>query len=314
MPAVQLCKANYVRQAMRGPGTQNLKRGFISMFALAATAGCAGLPLAQISATTPAPASCVCETYFEQIPRPAWVDAGDVVTRQTYQTSGSSQCSGLQSIDVNKADLSARTKLGRILNTQVSSNISETRTSYGGGVGSTKASIQSSLLSEGILENSRITNRWVDPGSCRVYARVQIAASQIEASKEKIAKAEAARLLNQTFYLHTQDNEPAYRDLVASAAGQLLSSVGVTKIIPTAEASAYQIKFTFAVTQLNAEKSMRGELRTQILAPDASIVWQQATPAKGLSFSAASNRALADKAIASAMRSLSPVLRNRLNQ
>ena len=276
--------------------------------------GCAGLPSSLMGASQAAQTgpSCVCNSYFEKTPRPAWVDAGDVVTHESYQTTGSSQCSGLQNMDTNRADLSARSKLGRILNTQVSSNISETRTSYGGGVGSSKASIQSSLLSQGILEDSRITQRWVDPASCRVYARVQIASRQIEASKAKIAKAEAERLGNQTYYIDTQDNDSAYRGLVASAAGQLLSNVGITKIVPKPSASAHQIKFTFRVTQYDAGQTIRGELRTQIFAPNQAPVWQHVTPAKGVSFGGASQPALVAKAMVSATRSLTPILQDRL--
>ncbi len=294
----------------------SLPRVIFSVVALAVTASCAALPLpgALSSGAKPVPARCVCDTYFEPSPRPAWVNAGDTVTSQTYQTSGTSQCTGLQNIDVNKADLSARSKLARILNTQVSSRITDTRTSYGGGVGASKASIQSSLVSQGVLENSRITDRWVDSTSCRIYARVQIATRQIEASKQKIAKAEAARLGNQTYYVNTQDTDPAYRALLDSAAGQVLSEVGIRKIVPSPAPSAHQIKFTFQVTQLDMGTAMRGELRTQIIAPNQTPIWQQVTPAKGVSFSQASQAALAAKAIRSAMRSLTPILRERLEK
>jgi len=292
----------------------NQSRGLISFLTGIMLASCASLPLplAVSSGSAPSEIRCVCNSYFEPTHRPAWVDAGDVVTRETYQTTGSSQCSGLQNMDIDKADLSARSKLGRILNTQVSSNISDTRTSYGGGVGSSKASIQSSLLSEGILEDSRITQRWVDPAACRVYARVQIASRQIEASKAKIAKVEAERLGNQTYYIDTQDNKPAHKALVASAAGQLLSIVGITKIVAKPSASAHRIKFSFRVTQYDAGQAIRGELRTQIFAPNQSPIWQHVTPAKGVSFGGASQPALVAKAMVSATRSLAPILQNRL--
>ncbi|MBT5156604.1 MAG: hypothetical protein HOK33_05000 [Rhodobiaceae bacterium] len=300
----------------RGLEGHNRIRGYLTLLALAATTGCAGLPLAQSSTPEPMRTNCVCARYFAQSPRPAWVEAGDVVTSQTYQTSGSSQCTGLQSLDVDKADLSARSRLGRIVNTQVSSDISETRTAFGNGVGngvgSAKASIQSSLLSKSLLENSQITHRWVDTAACRIYARVQIGAAQMKASQDKITKAKAARLIHQTFYVNTQDIAPAYRDLVAASAGQLLSKIGVTKITPTPQASSYQIKFTFAVTQLDAASALRGELRTQIAPPNGAIMWQQVTPAKGVSFRPSSNRALASKAITAAMRNLEPVLQARL--
>jgi hypothetical protein len=273
---------------------------------------CATLP--PVSVESRFEANCVCDNYFTSQPRPSWVDAGDVVTQQFYQSAGSSQCTGLQNIDIDKADLSARTKLGRILNTEVSSKISETRSSYGNGVGSSKSSIKSSLLSEGVLENSQITERWVDPNSCTVFARVKITTSELEATKAKIAKADAARLINQSFYINTTDNDPDFRDLVGSAAGVIVSQLGVTKVLNKPDPSAHQIKFTFLVTQLNDGKFIRGELLTKILDPSKSIIWQQATPAKGVSFSYASNRDLTRKAIDSGMRSLRPILQKRFDK
>ncbi|MDB2649402.1 hypothetical protein N9Y19_00585 [Porticoccaceae bacterium] len=268
----------------------------------------------QISSESGSLLGCVCNDYFARQQRPAWVDAGDIVTKQFYQSAGSSQCTGLQNIDIDKADLSARTKLGRILNTEVSSKISETRSSYGNGVGSSMSSIKSSLLSEGVLENSQITERWVDPNSCTVFARVKITTSELEATKAKIAKADAARLINQSFYINTTDNDPDFRDLVGSAAGVIVSQLGVTKVLNKPDPSAHQIKFTFLVTQLNDGKFIRGELLTKILDPSKSIIWQQATPAKGVSFSYASNRDLTRKAIDSGMRSLRPILQNRFDK
>jgi len=273
---------------------------------------CATLP--PVSVESRFEANCVCDNYFTSQPRPSWVDAGDVVTQQFYQSAGSSQCTGLQNIDIDKADLSARTKLGRILNTQVSSNISETRSTYGNGTGSSKSSIKSSLLSEGVLENSQITERWVDPNSCTIFARVQITTIELDATKAKIVRADAARLINQSFYIDTTDNDPDYRDLVESAAGVIVSKLGVTKLVNKPDPSAYQIKFTFLATQLNAEKFLRGELLTKILDPSKSIIWQQTTPAKGVSYSNSSNRELTRKAIDSGMRRLQPTLKKRLDK
>jgi len=273
---------------------------------------CATLP--PVSVESRFEANCVCDNYFTSQPRPSWVDAGDVVTQQFYQSAGSSQCTGLQNIDIDKADLSARTKLGRILNTQVSSNISETRSTYGNGTGSSKSSIKSSLLSEGVLENSQITERWVDPNSCTIFARVQITTIELDATKAKIVRADAARLINQSFYIDTTDNDPDYRDLVESAAGVIVSKLGVTKLVNKPDPSAYQIKFTFLATQLNDEKFLRGELLTKILDPSKSIIWQQTTPAKGVSYSNSSNRELTRKAIDSGMRRLQPTLKKRLDK
>jgi hypothetical protein len=273
------------------------------------TTSCATLTSASVESRFDV--NCVCDNYFTKQPRPSWVDTGDIVTQQFYQSAGSSQCTGLQNIDIDKADLSARTKLGRILNTQVSSNISETRSSYGNGIGFSKSSIKSSLLSEGVLENSQITERWVDPVSCTIFARVQITTSELDATKAQIAKADAARLINQSFYIDTTDNDPDYLDLVESAAGVLVSELGVAKVVNKPDPSAHQIKFTFLATQFKDEKFLRGELLTKILNPSKSIIWQQTTPAKGVSYSNASNRELARKAIDSGMRSLRPSLKTR---
>jgi predicted small secreted protein len=258
--------------------------------------------------------SCVCDNYFKSQNRPSWVDAGDVVTQQIYQSAGSSQCTGMQNIDIDNADLSARTKLGRILNAQVSSNISETRNTYGNGVGSSKSFIKSSLISKAVLENSRIAERWVDPISCTVYSQVQITTSELKIAKDRIAKADAAKLINQSFYIDTTDNDPDYRDLVDSAAGVILSQIGAGKVFDSQNPSAYQIKFTFLATQIKDGKSVRGELLTKIFDPSKSIIWQHTTPAKGVSYNYASNRDLSKKAIDSAMRSLRPILQNRFDK
>jgi hypothetical protein len=93
-----------------------------------------------------------------------------------------------------------------------------------------------------------------------------------------------------------------------------VSQLGVTKVLNKPDPSAHQIKFTFLVTQLNDGKFIRGELLTKILDPSKSIIWQQATPAKGVSFSYASNRDLTRKAIDSGMRSLRPILQKRFDK
>jgi hypothetical protein len=98
---------------------------------------------------------------------------------------------------------------------------------------------------------------------------------------------------------------------VESAAGVLVSELGVAKVVNKPDPSAHQIKFTFLATQFKDEKFLRGELLTKILNPSKSIIWQQTTPAKGVSYSNASNRELARKAIDSGMRSLRPSLKTR---
>lgn len=255
--------------------------------------------------------NCVCVDYFSGSPRPEWVDAGDIVNVNIYQATGNSQCTGLKNIDLEKSGLSARTNLSRIINTQVKSSI-EINEITDSGMTSSRTSINSFMHSEGYLENSQITHKWVDPVSCTVYSRAQISTADVESNKTRIANKEASRLKNKLFYLDFSDNSDEHIDLISASAGSLISELGVKRLASDTKTTAYHLSFTFIPTNIVEGRSIRGSLLAKIIDPDKSTIWQKTIPAKGVSYSYATNRVLKEKAISSAMRSMKPHIKTIL--
>ena len=143
-------------------------------------AACAG------GKTLTAEQACGCSDYFGATERPAWVDEGDQITALNYRSAGIANCTGVQTFDVEKSDLSARAKLSRMLAVQSDVRISETRKDYGIGPGYAQAEIEATQISQTLLQDSKITARWVDPKNCIIYAAAEISTANIEKTKDRI--------------------------------------------------------------------------------------------------------------------------------
>lgn len=267
-------------------------------------AGCAS------SAPQQAPRACACSSYVSAAPRPAWVDAGDIQNAALVASQGSAQCTGVRQIDFDAADLSARSKLARIIETRTEVTLSETRSDAGYGAGSSQARIDASAVSKVVLEGSTIAARWVDPDSCLLHAQASITRTTLEATKARLAAEEAARLINQPFMIIASG---AYAAAIEAQVKQALSKAGMTKIVSTADSRSHR-----AVTDLQIiardKKSLNGQLTLALQSPAGDTLWSRTVAARGVSYSEKSEAELVARALSSAMRQMAAPLKSVINQ
>lgn len=253
---------------------------------------------------------CGCSGYMAETPRPAWVDGGDTVTPTMVASQGSTQCTGLKQIDLDAADLSARSKLSRILNVKTDIALTETRTDVGFGAGGSSARIETGELSRVVLEGSRIGARWVDPESCRIYARADLPRAQMEKTKARLEAEEKARLVNQTFFI---TSEGSYAASLNAGIAEALSAAGVKRIVTSTTPNAYR-----AVAGLDtierAGNGLTARLSLSFIAPNGDTVWSRTVPARAASYDRKSDQALINRAIGAALRDMAPKLRAALTK
>lgn len=255
--------------------------------------------------------SCGCSDYMDAAPRPAWVDGGDIVTASYRQSHGTANCTGLKNIDFDAADLAARAKLSRMISAKTDIRISETRRDYGYGAGSAEARIDSSQISQVVLEGSRIEARWIDPESCLVYAAVRLPNASYEATKKRLAAQEKARLVNQRFYLNVQ-GAPEDQASLRAALAQSLSEAGVSRMVEKAEVA--DIEARIAIANLNvSDTSLNGQVSVSLYRDETNL-WSRSFTAKAASFSAKPKNALLTRALENAMRGLKAPLSEILNK
>ena len=251
---------------------------------------------------------CGCSGYMAETPRPAWVDGGDTVTPSLVASQGSTQCTGLKQIDLDAADLSARSKLSRIINVETDIALTETRTDVGFGVGRSQARIEASEISKVVLEGSRIAARWTDPQTCRIYARAELPRAQMEKTKARLAAEEAARLVNQTFFITSDDS---YAASLNAGIAEALSAAGVSRIVTEARQDAYRAVARLTTIEMQGN-GLTARLGLTLLAPNGDTVWSQTVPARAASYSQKSKNALIDRAIRAGLRNMAPKLRAAL--
>ena len=268
-------------------------------------AGCAGGPPPQAAAPP-----CSCSKYQAAKPRPAWVDRSDHVTPLVFQSTGLAACTGVQTLDTEKADLSARSKLSRVLSSRFDVRISETRTDTGSGAGYAQAAITATQISQTVVEGSRIFDRWVDPASCTVYAGVELSAAKLAEAKAEIERAEKARLVNQAFFVTAKGPHAAR---LQAAAAQLMSEAGVTRLPDSKAGASHVLEAAFAPLE-NTPTLVRGRVTLRLTTADGSLVWTQTLPAKGLSYRETTPELLAERAITAGMERMAAPLRRRLMQ
>lgn len=249
--------------------------------------------------------ACGCHSYYGAKPRPAWVDAGDQISAQSYRTAGISECTGVLSYDNEKSELSARAKLSRMLAVRSDVRISETRKDYGQGAGYTQAQIEATQISQTLLQDSKIYDRWVDRQNCIIYAAAEISTANIEKQKAELARQEAARLINQSFEV-TALAAPAL--ILQNEGRAVLSELGVTRIKANAD---YALNLDFLPTERN-KTALRGRLTATIAAADGTVVWSQTVKTKGVSYQPLSETELTGRAIAEGLERLKPALKAAL--
>lgn len=249
--------------------------------------------------------ACSCNTYFDGGARPDWVLAGDRITAQSYSTAGSANCTGVQTYDVEKAAISARSKLSRMLAVNSNVRISETRKDYGGGPGYTQASIAATQISQTLMKDSKVSGFWVDPENCLVYARADISTARIREQRAEMARQDAARLLNKSFKV-TADGP--YASILIGQGKSALSAAGVRRM---SDAANHKLALSFTPTQ-NGENELRGILEARIEDNAGAVLWSHTLNAKGVSFQPRSAADMTARAITDAMRRLRGPLSIRL--
>ena len=251
---------------------------------------------------------CGCSSYMAETPRPAWVDGGDLVTPALVASQGSTQCTGLKQIDMDAADLSARSKLSRIVTVETDIALTETRTDAGFGAGRAEARIEASEISKAVLEGSRIAARWVDPDTCRIYARAELPRSEMEKTKARLAAEDEARLVNQLFFVTTDDT---HAEALNAGLAEALSAAGVRRIVTRTTPNAHRAEARLTTIEKQGN-GLTARLIVSLLAPNDEIVWSQTVPARAASYTQKSDAALINRAISSGLRDMAPALRAAL--
>ena len=253
---------------------------------------------------------CGCGTYMTTTPRPAWVDAGDRVTASMVSSQGSAQCTGLKQMDLDAADLSARSKLSRIINVTTDIALTETRTDTGFGAGRARARIEAVEISRVVLEGSRIGAHWVDPESCRIYERADLPRSEMEKTKARLESEEKARLVNQAFVISAQG---PHADALRVRFAEALSAASVKRVVTSSTPDSYR-----AVIRLDTIERVGNGLTARLglafIAPNGDTVWSRTVPARAASYDRKSDQALIDRAIGEALHDIAPTLRTVLEK
>lgn len=255
------------------------------------------------------PRACACSAYVSAAPRPAWVDTGDTQDAAIIASQGTTQCTGVRQIDFDAADLSARGKLARIIETRTEVSLSETRTDAGYGAGSSRARIDASAVSKVVLEGSTIAERWVDPDTCLLHARATLSRATLAATKAKLAAEEAARLRNQRLFVTAQGT---YDDAIEAAVKQALSQAGMTKISAAPDGTAYRAVADLQIVEVD-KTALSGQLTLAFQSPDGDTLWSRTVAARAASYSTKTEAALVARALSSALRQLAPALQDAAN-
>lgn len=247
--------------------------------------------------TTSAGADCSCRDYLPERPRPGWagVDGSSVAT---YLSHGISECTGIQSMDFEEADASARSNLGRVLSTHVESEVVLIREDFGGAGGS-RGKITSKQSTDSLLEKSTIYDRWLDRGSCVLYSAVRISRADIQATIKRIELERQNKLVNQSFLVKT---EGEYSNKLAEKMQQLLIDSGVRNVTESASKNTYTLYGTVASKELIKQGRLaKVTIQLKIIDPKKNFIWMHQAVGKGVSFSAASKEQLFNKALVQAI-------------
>lgn len=259
---------------------------------------------------------CSCTSYMPSKPQPDWV-LTESTASGVYKSQGIGQCTGLQSLDIEEADITARANLGRMLSSQIESEVLLVRTDLGEGTGKSEGKISSRQSSAIALEHSVIYDHWVGPISCTIHSAVRVSQADIQAALKKQEREINAALRNQVFSVNTQG---AYSDVLHRSILQMLSDAGITKVRLTSNADGYQSDafiFKAEVTDqewLNNGRLARVNVNLYIEAPDGSVIWIYQTTGKGMSYSTRDRNYLVKLAIKQAGQNASQPFQQALSK
>ena len=225
---------------------------------------------------TNAASHCSCSSYYAKNAQPKWVGI-DIVDDEKLASSGSSQCSGLKTIDERRSAKNAREELAKLLSTDISvkeiiKNTSSSTVSH-----SDYKSVIESQTNQ-LLKSAKVYDRYVDPINCTVYAAISISKADLEKGQQEKIKQQQAMLGAKNSCLKvTGENSSQLTELLTE---QLLQHG--YKLTNSACEVTYLVKNSIIKAQ---SKLVITQLKLQIDTQSKKSIWQQRFEGKGLSYS-----------------------------
>ncbi|HED33009.1 MAG TPA: hypothetical protein ENJ08_02170 [Gammaproteobacteria bacterium] len=254
--------------------------------------------------------SCSCSDYLSKREKPDWVGV-DRNESNWYLSNGVSGCTGIQSIDFEEADLSARTNLSRILNSDIKSQITLIQESSSDGSSSKYGNIITQETTSSLLNNSLIYERWLDNDSCTIYSAVKISHADVNLALEKLTSRESNKLINHRFTIRAKGK---YHDRLILIIQNLLINAGVKTISTLERENTYMLEGSIVdIDFYNKNRVAKVTIQLSIIAPDKNVIWSHQEQGKSVSFGGISTKQLLNKAINQAARNSSTALITILN-
>lgn len=238
--------------------------------------------------------ACSCGEYYFERPEPDWVRS-QTADGVSYIAAGSSECTGLKSIDEGRADNDARSSLTKMLNTVVSTS---EKTSVGaiGNVGYSRYKADTNLESQQILQNATIFDRWSDGKNCVVYAGISLQQADLEKGKANQLKAQQEQLIAQNACIESSgDNRGQIKEMLI----ERLLQEGFTYNT----AKACQVKYQLANKIVRAGKDMLESKLVVKMSKSNQPLWHKTYSGKAMSYSQKSRSELTQLAISDSLDS-----------
>jgi len=267
--------------------------------------GCSSNPI-----TTEITNNCSCADYLSKRAKPDWVGV-DKNQSNWYLSNGVSECTGIQSIDFEEADLSARTNLSRILNSDIKSQITMVQKSASDGSGSKYGNIITQATTSSLLSNSLIYERWLDHDSCTIYSAVKISFADVNLALKKLKLGDTNKLINRGFTIRAKEK---YHSRLIIIMQSLLVNAGVKNSSTLAQKNAYTLEGSIIDADFfNENRVAKVTIQFSIIAPNKNIIWTHQEKGKSVSFGGISTKQLLNKAINQAAENSNAALIKILN-
>jgi len=216
-----------------------------------------------------------------------------------YLSHGISECTGIQSMDFEEADTSARINLSHLISSHVESETVLIQDDFGGGAGSSRGTVTSKQSTDSLLEKSVIYDRWLDSKSCVLYSAVKISQVNIQDTIKRIELDRQNKLVNQRFLVRAKGE---YNHKLTERMQQLLIDSGVKRVTTLADATTYILHGVVASHEfLDQNKLVKVTVQLKIFNPQKDLIWAHQVVGKGVSFGGVSKDNLLNKAIKQAV-------------
>ena len=228
--------------------------------------------------------NCSCAHYYPtQAQTPDWIGI-DKVTDTLYISSGSSQCSGLKSIDERRSALEARKALTKLLKTEIEIK-EENQLFSSNSISNLQFNSTAKITSDQLLKNAKIFERWVDKNNCVVYAGVTINHTDIQ-------KAQAQKKQEAQSKLSAKNNCIKSTGSQAGEVKSLLTAKFIQNGFNITDSACdvyYHVKNSIVKSSQN---KVFTRLQLEIITHTNKRLWQDHYQGKGISFSKRSTEQL----------------------